>query len=217
MVKILTFKTVFLISCLFLLLFGCKPAQTDSVKKSKALAQQRPDTPGLPASKEPIDTAELMACPRGEAEPIIDMKIFPGATFKLSDDRQVGIQNIDLGKGDHVEVRISGCEYYVLTCTFETSRFSADTTNLQYWFAKTNLLMHQLNKGLKAPIEIDTALGRLSDRISKYNRGIGVPLQLGEEVDFGGQDPRQYFSIDRISQISNKRYQLQIVFAYGPI
>ncbi|RZM30440.1 MAG: hypothetical protein EOO88_00780 [Pedobacter sp.] len=217
MEKILIFKTVYFIPCVFVLLFGCQPAQTNSVKKSKGLAQQHLDTPALQVSKEPIDTAELIACPLGEPEPIIDKKVFPGATFKLAGDRKLGIQHVDLGKGDRVEIRISGCEYYVLTCTFETSRFSADTTNLPYWFDKTNLLMHQLNKGLKAPIEIDTALNRLSDRLSKYNRGMGIPLQLGEEVDFGGQDPRQYFSIDRISQVSKKRYQIQIVFAYGPI
>jgi hypothetical protein len=42
-------------------------------------------------------------------------------------------------------------------------------------------------------------------------------LQLGEEIDFGGNDIRSFATVDRIEKIDDKKFGVTISFATGPL
>ncbi|WDF57382.1 FEKKY domain-containing protein [Mucilaginibacter sp. KACC 22063] len=156
-------------------------------------------------------------CPRGAAVPVIKKAVFPNVHFALQSDHNTGIETLTLANGDKLTLKQFGCEYYNLSFFFETAQFAADTTDIAYWGNASLSLLRQVRKGLDTPLDIDTALNRLAAHIEKDKLKSGKGLEMGEEIDFGGPDPRQYLTIDQVSQLANKRYMIKITFSYGPI
>jgi hypothetical protein len=147
-------------------------------------------------------------CARGVAEPI-----YPHTTFVLQPDSITGIETVTLDKGDKLTIKNWGCEYYVLTFRFETSRFLKDTTDLNFWFKSAGGLMTDILDVLKAPIDIKNGIKKLVNHIDNDHKN----LKLGEEIDFGGNDIRSFVSVDRIEKLTDKKYAVEISFTTGPL
>ncbi|WP_374949942.1 hypothetical protein [Mucilaginibacter sp.] len=195
------------------LLCGCDQAGKTAVEK-KIVKKSKSDTViSLPATKPTVtDTTQQSDCPRAASESVVKTNVFPNAHFNLQADRMTGIETFTLPEGDKVKIIQSGCEYYTLKFQIETARFAADTTDITYWENASVILMKEVNKGLHTPLEISKGLEKLSAQ-----KNADKPLQLGDEIDFGGPDPREYLSIDRIGQLAGQRYLIEITFSYGPM
>lgn len=198
-----------------LILSACKQpakplAQTDTIKKQSVIEANAPKTFARQDSTIATD------CPRGAAEPVLKKAVFPNAQFVFQPDKRTGIEKVTLPDGDRLSITQSGCEYYMLTFQFETSHFAADTTDMAYWGNTALSLMRDVNKGLNTPLDINAALSKLSGRL-KDNPDNSNPLKLGDEIDFGGPDPRQYLVVNRIHKLANQNYLLELSFNYGPI
>jgi hypothetical protein len=203
---------------LVIVLYGCKQPAKPQVKKADTIVNT--DTTSInavPVVKTTTDTAVTDDCPRGAAEPVVKKDVFPDTHFALQADHKTGIETLTLPTGDKLIIKQYGCEYYNLNFKFETSRYGADTTNIPYWSNAALLLLRQASKGLHSPLEISAALKKLSARLENDRSAPGHELAIGEEIDFGGPDPRQYLTLDRITQLPNRQYAVEIQLSYGPI
>ena len=164
-----------------------------------------------------VDTTEkqvvLTDCTRGVAEPIIKKTVYPQTTFVLQPDSITGVERVSFDNGDSLTIKNWGCEYFVLTFRFETSRFKADTTSLKFWYVTTYKIMTEIEHGIDAPIDIEKGLQALSNYISKNV----FDLKLQTEIDFGGDEIRSFVSVDRVEKITDKKYAVEISFATGPL
>lgn len=77
--------------------------------------------------------------------------------------------------------------------------------------------MRELNKGLDVPLDIALALDKLYARIAQDRSTAQKMLELGEEIDFGGADPREYLVIERISRLADQRFAVKLSLSYGPM
>lgn len=181
--------------------------------KKEAVKEASATTPGSSAVTDTLNPAD---CPRAAATPVAKKSTFPDARFVLQPDHHTGIETFTLPKGDKITIKQSGCEYYVLDIRMETSRFAADTTDLPYWGDATIQLIREVNKGISTPLEISKGLNKLAARL-QADKNSKDRLKQDEEIDFGGTDPREYLTFNRISQLADQRFLLEIIFSYGPI
>ena len=95
---------------------------------------------------------------------------------------------------------------------FETSRFQSDVTDLAYWIDKAASLLFDVQKGLNTPLDIKGGINELKHLVEgskAYN--------LGEEMIYDDHDVRGFISIDRIEQLSDSRFAIEISLATGPL
>ena len=152
-------------------------------------------------------------CVRGQAEPIIKKTVFPNTKFILQPDSITAIETVNFNNGDIVTIRNWGCEYYVLTFRFETSRFQADTTAMKYWYVTTYRLLKEMKHGIDAPVDIEKGLQALNNHISKNLSD----LQLETEIDFADHGFQQYIIVEQIEKLTNKKFAITVSFATGPL
>ena len=109
-------------------LFACNSAadiQESNVEKSPTA-----DSVQLTNNKTTeIEQEQSKDCVRGQAEPVIQKEDYPNTTFILQADSLTAIETVTFDNGDKLIIRNWGCEYYVLTFCFETTKFQQDTTN----------------------------------------------------------------------------------------
>ena len=105
-------------------------------------------------------------CTRGAAVPIIKKTIYPHSTFVLQPDSITGIEKVTFDNRDKLTIKNWGCEYFVLTFRFETSRFQQDTSNLDFWFKSAGALMKGILDELEAPIDIRKGINKLVVRLT---------------------------------------------------
>jgi len=156
-------------------------------------------------------------CIRGQAEPLIQKEDFPNATFVLQTDSITAIETVTFDNGDKLIIRSWGCEYYVLTFRYETTKFQQDTTNLEYWFWSVCKLMTGILGGLDAPIDIKRGLFFLDSYILRDKKNNYRNLNLGEEIYFDGSDIRSFITVDSIEKITETKNAVTISFAIGPL
>jgi len=199
-------------------LFACNSSadrQEKNVEKSETV-----DSVQLTNSK-PTETSteqeQSNDCVRGQAEPVIQKADYPNTTFAIQSDSLTAIETVTFDNGDKLIINNWGCEYYVLTFRFETTKFQQDTTNLEFWFKSINKLMTGMLAGLDAPIDIKRGLVLLDSYILRDEKNSYKNLQLGEEIDFGGNDIRSFVTVDRIEKMTDKKYAVTISFATGPL
>lgn len=152
-------------------------------------------------------------CVRGQAEPIIKKRIYPNTTFAIQSDSLTAIETVKFSNGDNLIIHNWGCEYYVLTFRFETSRFNTDTTNMKYWYVNSVKLMNEIKHSIEAPVDI----GKGIDVLNKYISANAFNLKLNKDIDFGINEVRNFVTLESISKISKKRYAVTISFAVGPL
>ena len=156
-------------------------------------------------------------CVRGKAKPIINKTVYPQTAFVLQPDSLSGIETVTFDNGDKLTIKNWGCEYYVLTFRFETSRFQRDTTDLKYWFKTATRLVTEILNGVDAPIDIKKGITQLTNRIDRDQSTDFKNLKLRAEIDFGGNEIRDFVSVDRIEKLTDKKYAVEISFATGPL
>jgi hypothetical protein len=156
-------------------------------------------------------------CARGKAEPIINKTVYPKTTFVLQPDSLSGIETVTFDNGDKLTIKNWGCEYYVLTFRFETSRFQRDTTDLKFWFKTATGLVTEIFNGVDSPIDIKKGITQLANHIDSDQPTNFRNLKLGDEIDFGGNEIREFVSVDRIEKLTDKKYVVEISFATGPL
>lgn len=156
-------------------------------------------------------------CVRGQAAPVIQKADYPNTIFLLQPDSITAIETVTFDNGDKLIIRNWGCEYYVLTFRFETSKYQHDTTDLAFWFRSADGLMTSMLGGLDAPIDIKRGLVLLDSYISRDEKNGYKNLQLGEEIDFGTNDIRSFLTVDRIEKINDKNFGVTISFTTGPL
>jgi hypothetical protein len=152
-------------------------------------------------------------CVRGQAEPIIKKTVFPNTKFILQPDSLTAIETVNFDNGDKVTIRNWGCEYYVLTFRFETSRFQADTKAMKYWYVTTYRILNEMQKGIDAPVDIEKGLQALNRHISKNV----FDLKLQTEIDFAGDEIREFITVEQIEKLTDNKFAITVSFTTGPL
>jgi hypothetical protein len=200
-----------------MLLLACNPsAQQSSAKQDSVVKAMPMRSTAASDSLADRDTAAT-DCPRDRSAPVIQKTVFPAARFALQADGRTGLETLTLADGDQVIITQSGCEYFILKFRFVTSRFAADTIDVLYWSNAALTLMRSVSKGLDVPLDVNGALTQLSRRIDQDKVASQKKLELGEEIDFGGPDPRQYLILERITQLAGQRFAIEVSLNYGPM
>ena len=156
-------------------------------------------------------------CVRGQAEPIIKKTVFTKTKFILQSDSLTAIETVEFDNGDKLIINNWGCEYYTLTFRFETSRFQDNTTNIPYWFKKSVLLVSELYKGLDAPIDIKKGIDKLVNHIDIDMLKNYANLKFGQEIDFGGEEIRDFVTLENVEKLTAKKFAITISFTTGPL
>lgn len=156
-------------------------------------------------------------CVRGQATSIVNKDVFKNSKFTVQADSLTGIETVELPNGDKLSIKNWGCEYYVLTFRFETSRFQKDTSDLEFWFDQAQNLLLDVENGIKAPIDWKGGIQALNGRCESSFHMDYESFNVGDEVDYGEGEMRTFVVIDRIQKISEKKYAIEISFAVGPL
>ncbi len=152
-------------------------------------------------------------CIRAVPESIVKKSVFPQTTFNLSEDKRTGTETVELPNGDKLIITNTGCEYYYLSFRFETERFSAPTTDTQYWFKRAVEIIEETENGISdAPIQINKAVTALESYLEKTKKP-----QFGEEIDYGGNDIRTFVTVNKVQKLAKSKFALEITFAVGPL
>lgn len=150
-------------------------------------------------------------CIRGEPEPSLDSIIYPTRQFRIL-NKTSAIETVDLKNGDKIIIRHWGCEYFVQTYRFETTRFQADTADILFWYKKTVKLLREIEQANQSPIDIKAGLNAMINYIDTYTE-----KHLGEEIDFVDSIIRQFVTLDRIEQLDINRFGIEVTYAIGPL
>jgi hypothetical protein len=203
-----------LIFSLTLGLFACKStSRGQDISVDKSASVESTTSSNDKTNKTLTAQDQRNDCVRGQAESVIKKEYYPNTTFVLQPDSLTAIETITFVNGDKLTIRNWGCEFYVLTFRFETSRFKADTTAMKYWYVTAHKMMTEEKHAIDAPIDIEKGLGALNEHISKNV----LALKLQTEIDFGGEEIREFVIVEQIEKITNKKYALSISFATGPL
>jgi hypothetical protein len=203
-----------LISILTLCFWACNsPSHRQENAQEKLVTKE----PIVETSKQRDQPEENNDCIRGQAEPIIQRDDYPNTKFTLQQDSLTAIETVNFDNGDKLVINNWGCEYYVLTFRFETTKFQEDTTNLEYWFRAADRLMTGMLSGIDAPINIKKGVNYLSSYIDRDKKNNYKTLKLGDEIDFGINEIRNFVSVDRIGKLTDKKFAVTISFTVGPL
>jgi len=157
------------------------------------------------------DGVDFVDCPRGAPERIVKPSVEPQPTFELDKAKNVASEILQFQNGDKLVVKNGGCEYFVVTFRFETTRFKADTTDMMYWLDKSTILVGEIAEAIDAPIDFNDGVAM----IKKMN-GPEVKYEPGQEIVYAEGEIRQFASLDRVEQLDPSRYAVEVTFALGP-
>jgi len=169
------------------------------------------------AQKEIVVEESNLSCVRGKAEPVIKKERYPNTTFIIQQDSLTAFEKVTFDNGDELIIHNWGCEYYVLTFQFLTTKYQKDTAELAYWYQAANILMTEILAAINAPIDIKRGVVFLESYYLKDQKNDYKNLQLGEEIVFDGSEIRSFVTLEKIEQISKKQFAVIISFAIGPL
>ena len=157
------------------------------------------------------------SCTRGVPGSIIKKGAFKKMSFELKPNKLVAIETIDFENGDKLIIKDWGCDYYALTFRFETSRFQSEPTNIPFWYKRSVTLLNEINKEINARIDVvkgtDRLMNQIEDEVPNGYKG----LALNKELDFEEGEIRSFVSIDKVEQLTDKKFAIEITFAKGPL
>jgi len=156
-------------------------------------------------------------CVRGQAEPIVKKKVYPNTTFTLQPDKLTAYETVTFDNKDKLIIHNWGCEYYVLTFRFETSRFQEDVKNLPFWYQKSHLLMTEIMNGLDTPFVTSKELATLKAFTDEKIKTNPESFKLEEEIDHGDSEIRNFITVDKIEKLTDKKFAIEISFSIGPL
>lgn len=164
-----------------------------------------------PSDSTVAEDTESYDCPLAEAQPVVKKSIYPQSVFKISKDGRTATETVALDRGEQLIVKRWGCEYYVLTFRFETTRFKGDTTDLMYWLDKAVTMMNEVEKGIDVPIDIPGGTAAALT-LAKEKRN----YLLGEEIVYHEGSIRSFVTFDRVQKIDDAKFAVEISYASGP-
>jgi hypothetical protein len=151
-------------------------------------------------------------CIRGEAQPIVLPSAIGKSKFKYNSDGITGIERVLLTNGDSLTINNWGCEFYALTFRFNTKRYSGDTTNVKFWLGKAAILMKEISGGINPPLDIESGTILLSKAsLDKDDYSWGQWFTYGNEI-IGSS-----VSLDRVRNIGNGQFSIEITYSIGPL
>jgi hypothetical protein len=205
------YNTLLFISSLAIL-SACSSKTDKQVAKWKN--SELPDSTVLSAKQQQGKNSVIkkdIVCARGQAEPIIKKKYFPNAIFALQPDSITAIERVSFKNGDKLVITNWGCESYVLTFRFETSKFKADTSNLKYWYAAAAKLMNEVVPRIDAPLDIKEGVRAINNYAVKNTKR----LRLRTELNFGGDETIRFATLDTIAKMQKNRTAVIMSFTAG--
>jgi hypothetical protein len=163
-----------------------------------------------------VDTAkmtdhEVSNCIRGKAGPVVRKTVYSKSTFKLNEDNRTATESIEFSEEEKLVIHNWGCEYYALTFRFETERFHADTTDINFWIDKGLLLMKEIRNGVDTPLDIPGGEVALQNYLTKNE------YKLGDRIDYGNETISNTVTIDRIQKINDKKFAIELTYSIGPL
>ena len=215
-------KSIFLLSFILSVFVACSSKSnkaqyttTSSTESSEKRGSISSDKTRSESHKNTSDEWQWEDCVRGEPEPICKKSSFKNHSFRVdstSSSTHIGHEKATLKNGDILEITNAGCEYYVLEFKFTTSRFAGDTTDFVYWCDAAIQLM----KSIQENIEVSFTLEDSYPVLEKFFLESESP-ELGEQKQFNDSEIGNYISLDRIEQLSKKKYAVTIRYAAGPL
>ena len=194
-----------------LILMGCHKGPKLSVDKDKADSV-------ISNPKTKADTlTPVTDAVRGQATRILKPSFFHSPTFVLLGDSITGIETTQLENGDKLILTNCGWEYYTLGFRFETTRFEKDTTDIHFWCIKAIEMMQSIEPGLDAPIDIKLGTKKFLEFLDGDAKNNYSNVSLGKEIDYGGDDIREFVWLNRIEKIDDKRIAIEINYSMGPL
>lgn len=173
--------------------------------------------PGARYSPAAVPVWQGEDCTRGAAEPVVRKKVFPKTTFRLLPDKHSGLETVALPSGDRLLIRHEGCEYYMLTFRFETTRFRQSPTDLELWFRNAAQLLTEAAPGLDAPVNIPAGLRALRAYINGHKQGSTQPVALGEEIGYGTESLPSFVVVEKVEKLAGAKTAVEVSFAVGPL
>jgi hypothetical protein len=211
-------SNILLLFGLTLGLFACTSSSDRQEKKlDKSVLLDSVSVTNTQTTEPATEKVQNNDCVRGQAEPVIQKKYYPNSTFVLQPDSLTAIETVTFDNNDKLIIRNWGCEYYVLTFRFETSKFQQDITNLEYWFKTAHRLMTDMLPELDVVIDIKRGLVFLDSYILRDEKNKFKNLKPGDEIDFAGSEIRSFVTVERIEKITDKKFAVTISFATGPL
>ncbi|WP_225000378.1 hypothetical protein [Cesiribacter sp. SM1] len=150
-------------------------------------------------------------CVRGAPEASLDLAVYPSRQFMLIESTSA-TEAVDLNNGDKLIINHGGCEYYVQTYRFETTRWKADTTDLSFWYNKAVQLLSEIEKADQSPIDIKAGMNAIAKYIDQNKE-----MQLAYDLDFADSEIREFVSLDRIEKLDHGKFAVEVTFAIGPL
>ena len=211
--------TIGLVSC------NTTSRKTEESSKTTSLvdsATTKPDikkTENSQPTKQTEETEYQGDCVRGQAEPIVIKKLYPNTTFTLQPDKLTAYETVTFDNKDKLIIHNWGCEYYVLTFRFETSRFQENIKNLPFWYQKAHLLMTETMKGLDTTMVTTRQLSTLKTFTEEKIKSNPESFKLEEEINCGDSDSeiRNFITIDKVEKLTDKKFAIEISFSTGPL
>jgi hypothetical protein len=194
------------------ILSACSSKTDEQVEKLKN--SEMPGSAALAANQQQREDSIInkdIVCVRGQAEPIIKKKYFPNTIFVLQPDSITATETVNFKNGDKLVITNWGCESYVLTFRFETSKFKADTSNLKYWYAAAGKLMNEAVPGIDAPLDVKEGVRAINDYAAKNAKH----LRLRTELNFGGDETIRFATLDTIAKMQKNRTAVIMSFTAG--
>ena len=189
---------------------GCQPRTESNTDDTIAYDSVEASADTLPQGNG--DGVYFVDCPRGAPERIVKASVEPQPTFELDKGKNVASEVLQFQNGDRIVVKNGGCEYFVVTFRFETSRFKADTTDMMYWLDKSAVLVAEISEAIDAPLDFNDGVAMI-----KRMNGPEVKYEPGQEIVYSQGEIRQYTTLDRVEQLEPSRYAVEVTFALGPI
>ncbi len=207
----------FLFAAFALALFAC-----NSSTETKQTTEEKPISvdsvivqPTAPVSTLAADNGK--DCKREVATPVVKKSVYPKTTFQLQADKLTAIETVELDNGDKLIIKNWGCKYYALTFRFETTRFQKETTNVGFWYKRAVTFVNEVSKGIDAPIEIGQATEILVGKIEEDVPNAYQNLKFGEEIEVANGNVPEFVSVDKVEQLSDQKFAVEVTIARGPL
>jgi len=154
---------------------------------------------------------------RGQSARIFKPSFFPNSTFVLLGDSITGIETTQLDNGDKLILTNCGFEYFTLSFRFETTRIQKDTADIPFWCRKAIEMMQAIEPGLNSPLDIKLGTKKFLEFLDGDAANNYSNVTLGNQIDYGGDEIREFVWLKRIEKIDDKRFAIEINYSMGPL
>ena len=158
------------------------------------------------------DSSNMRNCKREAAKSIVKKTVYPNSVFQLQPDHLTGLETVRFDNGDQLIIHNYGCENYILTFRFETSRFQNDTANIPFWYKRAVSLLSEILPALDAPIDITKGINRIVAQIENEVPNGFKGLKLREQLDVADSLTKEHVTIDNVLQLTDKKFAVEITF-----